>query len=209
MKKRFLVLAFAFALTAAVPDPGLFTGEILYKYSFEDLEGKDITAIKGAELGLAQRYLVSDSSYKSYNENGDIIQLYQARTNMYYGFWKDKTSLQIDALNRSSQQYTVTHLNKNEKILGYDCRAIEVVTDNTSTVYYYSPEFRINSKGFEKHNFGDFNAYLKATDGALALKYIITYPKEGFRWTIIAEKIVKKKLNTEDFQYPSNYRLKN
>lgn len=196
-------------MISAIPDSGKFTGMIKYKYSYTDLEGNNITNKLGPELGLEQHYFVSDSSYKSYDQANNIIQLYDGRTNTYYGFAKNKTSRRIDALYRSSQQYIITKLDKKEKILGYDCVAIQVVTDKTSTVYYYSPELRISTKGFAKHNFGDFKSYLDATRGALALKYVITYPKEGYIWTILAQKITPMKLGGKDFVYPEGYELQN
>ncbi len=209
MKKSLLLLALGLALTSAIPDGSNFTGKIGYKYSFTDLDGKDITSNKGSELGFEQYYFVSDSNYKSYDEENNITQLYDSRSNTYYGFWKDKTSQRIDALYRSSQQYIITKLDKKETILGYKCKAIRVETDNASTVYYYSPQFKIDIKGFAKHNFGDLNKYLETTDGALALKYVITYPKEGFIWTILAEKVTPMKLEAKDFEYPKGYALKN
>jgi hypothetical protein len=209
MKKYLLILALATALTSATPGASNFTGKIEYKYSFTNLDGKDITSDKGSEIGFEQHYFVSDSNYKSYDEENNITQLYDSRSNTYYGFRKDKTSRRIDALYRSSQQYIITKLDKKETILGYECKAIRVETDNTSTVYYYSPQLKIDIKAFTKHNFGDFNKYLETTGGALALKYVITYPKEGFIWTILAEKVTPMKLEAKDFEYPKGYALQN
>lgn len=194
---------------SAIPGSSTFTGKIQYKYSFTDLQGNDITDKLGIKLGLEQHYFVNDSNYKSYDESNNIIQLYNGRTNTYYGFDNNKTARRIDGLYRSSQQYKITRLDKKEKILGYDCEGIQVETDNTSTIYYYTPELRIDSKGFSKHNFGDFNAYLEATGGALSLKYIITYPKEGYIWTVVAQKITPMKLAVKDFEYPQGYLLEN
>ncbi len=208
-KYLLLLLALACIFISAIPFSVPFTGKIQYRYTFTDLEGNDISGQMGPQHGFEQHYFVSDSNYKSYNELNNIIQLYNARTNTYYGFGKDKTARRIDAMYRSSQQYKITKLDKKEKILGYDCVAIQVETDNTSTIYYYSPEIRINPKGFAKHNFGDFNTYLEATGGALSLKYVITYPKEGFIWTVIAQKITPMKLGTNDFEYPEGYSLQN
>lgn len=194
---------------SAIPVAGTFTGEIQYKYSFTDLQGNDITAQAAPALGLKQHYFVTDSNYKSYNETNVITQLYNSNSNTYYGFWKDKTAHRIDALTRTSQQYKVTKLDRKEKILGYDCIAIQVETDNTNTVYYYSPFLRIDYKAYAKHNFGEWNNYLKATNGALSLKYIITNPQKGYVWTVVAEKITGMKLKAKDFEFPKGYNLKN
>ncbi len=194
---------------SAISETRTFTGNIQYKYSFTDLQGNDITERAAPILGREQHYFVTDSSYKSYDEENNITQLYDGRSNTYYGFWKDKTAHRIDALTRTSQQYTVTRLDKKEKILGYDCLAIQVETDNSSTIYYYSPLLRIDYRAYKKHNFGEWNNYLEATNGALSLKYVITNPKKGYVWTVVAEKITKMRLNTEDFKFPKGYTLKN
>lgn len=209
MKKSLLALAFAIVLTSATPGSPAFTGKIQYSYSFSDLQGNDINENATAVHGREQHYFVDDNNYKSYDESNNITQLFNGRTNTYYGFWKDKTSLRIDALTRTSQQYKITKLNKTETILGYKCIAIEVETDESTTVYYYSPLLRIDPKGFSKHNFGDWNRYLEATNGALSLKYEITNHKKGFVWNVLATKITKMPLEAGDFEYPDGYVLRN
>ena len=209
MKKSLVVLALAITMTSAMPDVETFTGKIQYKYFFTDLQGNDITEKAASVLGREQHYFVNSSNYKSYDEANNITQLYDSRSNTYYGFWKDKSSYKIDALTRTSQQYTVTKLDKKETILGYKCNAIQVETDESTSIYYYSPLLRIDHKAFSKHNFGDWNRYLEATNGALSLKYVITNRKKGYIWTILAEKITKMQLKTEDFEFPKGYTLKN
>ena len=209
MKKSLLVLAIAIALTSATTDKSVFTGKIEYSFSFSDLQGNDITNRMASILGREQHYFVIDGNYKSYDEGQNITQLYNGRTNTYYGFWKDKTAHQIDALTRTSQQYLIKKLDKKEKILGYDCIAIQVDTDESTSVYYYSPLLKIDPNAFLKHNFGDWNRYLEATSGALSLKYVITNHKKGYVWTVLANKITKMPLRTVDFEFPEGYVLKN
>lgn len=209
MKKIILLIFVVFSAVSAIPGPGGFTGQIHYTYSFTDLEGRDITEKAAAVMGREQYYFVTDSSYKSYNEENVITQLYNSSSNTYYGFWKDKTASRIDALTRTSQQYKVTKLGKTETILGYDCMAIQVETDNTTTVYYYSPLLRINYQAYQKHNFGEWRNYLEATNGALSLKYIITNPQKGYIWTVKAEKISPMKLSESGFIFPDGYKLRN
>lgn len=202
-------MALAFTLTSAIPVSHPFTGKIQYVYSFTDLKGKDITESTAASLGREQHYFVDDSNYKSYDEKNNLTQLYDSRNNTYYGFWKDKTAHRIDAMTRTSQQYQVTRLKQKETILGYECEAIQVVTDESTTVYYYSSQLRIDYRAFAKHNFGDWNRYLEATNGALSLKYTITNHKKGYVWTVLATKIIKMPLAAGDFEFPKGYVLRN
>lgn len=209
MKKFLLALAIANVLSSTTPDLPPFTGKIQYNYSFSDLQGNDITTMTTELHGREQHYFVNDRNYKSYDESNNITQLYNGLTNTYYGFWKDKTAHRIDALTRTSQQYIITRQNKTEMIQGYECSAIEVKTDESTTLYYYSPLLRINPNGFLKHNFGDWNRYLKATNGALSLKYVITNHKKGYVWTILAMEISRMNLKETDFKFPKGYMLKN
>ncbi len=209
MKKLFLVLAIVIASTPAIPFTPRFTGKIQYIYSFSDLDGNDITEKAASALGREQHYFVSDSNYKSHDESNNITQLYDSRINTYFGFWKDKTAHRIDALTRTSQKYKIKKLDKTESILGYKCSAIQVETDESTTDYYYTPLIRIGTQAFSKHNFGDWNRYLEATDGALSLKYVITNHKKGYIWTIQAVKITKMQFGAGDFEFPKDYVLMN
>lgn len=209
MKKSLLVMSLALTLTSAITIISPFTGKIQYVYSFSDLQGKDITESAAVDMGLEQHFFVDDSNYKSYDEKNNLTQLYDSRNNTYFGFWKDKTAHRIDAMTRTSQQYQITRLKHKETILGYDCEAIQVVTDELTTVYYYSPQLRIDHRAFAKHNFGDWNRYLEATNGALSLKYTITNHKKGYVWTVLATKITRMHLGDRDFEFPKGYVLRN
>lgn len=202
-------MALALTLTSAIPVSPPFTGKIQYVYTFTNLQGKDITESSASSMGREQHYFVDDSNYKSYDEKNNLTQLYDSRSNTYYGFWKDKTAHRIDAMTRTSQQYQVTRLRQKETILGYECEAIQVVTDESTTIYYYSPQLRIDHKAFSKHNFGDWNRYLEATNGALSLKYKITNHKKGYVWTVLATKIIRMQIGNGDFEFPKGYVLRN
>ncbi|MGB4397885.1 MAG: DUF4412 domain-containing protein [Daejeonella sp.] len=173
------------------------------------LKHKLASRVSASSLGREQHYFVDDSNYKSYDEKNNLTQLYDSRSNTYYGFWKDKTAHRIDAMTRTSQQYQVTRLKQKETILGYECETIQVITDESTTIYYYSPQLRIDHKAFSKHNFGDWNRYLEATNGALALKYKITNHKKGYVWTVLATKIIRMTLKAGDFEFPRGYVLRN
>ncbi|PIQ21443.1 MAG: hypothetical protein COW65_09045, partial [Cytophagales bacterium CG18_big_fil_WC_8_21_14_2_50_42_9] len=75
-------------------------------------------------------------------------------------------------------------------------------------IYFYSPQIKTDKRVFAKHSFGEWNKYLEATDGALALKYIMTNKKYGYIWTSTATEISKMKFTSKDFSFPENVQVK-
>ena len=206
MKKLVLLFAACIFLTAFQVNEKLFTGKIYYKYTFTDLQGNNINEQLEPYLGKEQNYFIDASNYKSYNQD-KLCQLYHSNTNSYY-YITDNTAKKMDGSQVTSQKFIVTHLDKTEKVAGFVCKSLQVETDDATTVYYYSPEVKTDKKVFAKHNFGEWNKYLEATNGALALKFIMTNKKNGFIWTSTAMEIVKMELAAKDFAMPDNVQIK-
>lgn len=208
MKKLLAILILTLVLTSFSSDRDTFVGKITFNYSFTDLKGNDITDKMALYLGREQHYFIDDFNYKSYDENNTWMQLYNSETNSYYFFNKDNTAKRFDGATQTSQKFIVTKLDKKEKIAGYDCESIQVETDNASTIYFFNKTIKTNPKNFSKHNFGEWNKYLQATDGALSLKYIITDHKNGYISTCVAIEVSKLKLTASDFEFPIDKQLK-
>jgi hypothetical protein len=206
MKKPFLFLFLLVLGSSFVPETGLFTGKIIFQNTFTDLKGNDITAQLAPYFGREQHYFIDGKNYKAYNENGNWVQLYQGATNSYYYFSTNMTAKRMDASLETSTQFKVTPIGQTGRVAGYDCHMLRTDTDKASTVFYYSPAIRINQTAFEKHNFGDWNKFLKASDGALALKFVMTDTKNGFIWTSEAKIITRQKLAEAEFLFPSDYK---
>ncbi len=210
MMKNLIAILFLTTLTVAFKaDNPLFEGKILYKYSFTDLNGNDITNTMAPALGREQRYYINSKNYKAYDENNNWMQLYNSSTNTYYYFKKDNTVMKIDGATKTSQKFIVTMLEKKERIAGYDCNSVQIETDGTTTIYYYSPLVKVNANEFSRHIFGEWNQYLKATGGALSLKFVMTDRKDGYIWTCVASEVVKAKLRAKDFAFPPKVSLDN
>lgn len=182
-----------------------FTGKIVYKYQFEDAKGNDITDAMAKVIGKEQHYFINEKNYKAYDEKGNLLQLYNSDSNNYYQITKDKAVQKIDASIATSQIFTVKKLKIKETIAGYSCNAIEVITDDATTTYFYAPTIKINADVYKKHNYGEWNKILKATNGSLPLKFSMINHKQGFiTWTCTAVSIKKQKLTEEDFDIPSD-----
>lgn len=208
MRNLFATTILIVILTSFISDKEIFVGKILYKYSFTDFKGNDITDKIAPYFGREQHYFIDNLNYKTYDEKNVLTQLYNSETNIYYSFSKDKTAKKYDGAVQTSQSFIVTKLNKKEKIAGYDCESIQVQTDNVTIVYYFNKNIKTNPKNFSKHNFGEWNKYLEATDGALSLKFIITDTKNGYIWTSIATEVSEQKLTLSDFTFPIDIKLK-
>jgi gamma-glutamylcyclotransferase (GGCT)/AIG2-like uncharacterized protein YtfP len=206
MKNLILLFTLFVSLASLKTKEELFTGKILYKYSFTDLQGNDINNKLVPYLGSEQHYFIDGKNYKSYNQN-KLQQLYSSETNKYYFFSGTNSAQKIDGSKPTSQKFNVTKLDRIEKVAGYDCKAVQIETDEATTIYYYSPQVKTDKNAFAKHRFGEWNKYLAATDGALALKYIMTNKKYGYVWTSKAIEISKMELSAKDFALPENVQV--
>jgi len=208
MKRLFLFTLLATLLCSLTGEPQYFTGKIVMKYDFKDTKGNDMTEKIAAFLGREQHYFIDSSNYKSMDENNNWMQLYNSSNNSFYMFTKDKSAQKLDGGTHTSQKAEVIKLDKKEKIAGYECSALQMETDDATTVYYYSPRLRVNPAAFAKHNYGDWNKYLEASGGALALKFVMTDHKNGYVWTSTAIGVIPMKLTAKDFEFPSDYKVR-
>lgn len=199
-----LILVFSFS-----SDKNYFVGKIHYIYSFTDLNGNDITEKMAPFYGKEAYYYINEKNYKSTDEKNNFEQLYNSKTNLYYHFTVDNTAFKIDAATVTDKKFDVKKLNTKEKIAGYDCSAIEVETTNETTLYYFSEVIKTKAKTFSGHNFGGWNKYLKATKGAITLKYVMTNREAKWIWTAMATEVSPMVLTEKDFEYPVDVKLKN
>lgn len=209
MKKIISASILAVLLTSFMMSEDFFTGKIIYQYSFTDLNGKDITDKMAPYYGREQHYYIDDENYKAYDENNNWVQLYHGETNTYFYFSKDKTAQKFSASMPTAQNIKVTRIDKKEKVCGYDCNAIQIETENTTIVYYFSSSIKVDPAFYAKHKIGEWNKYMEATDGALPLKFVMTNLKNGFVWTSVATEVSRQALSADDFKFPDDVLLSN
>ncbi len=204
MKKGALLLLMA---TVAIylfsfTDSNNFTGKIIYVYAATTADGTDITAMVAPVMGKEQHWMTDGTNYKSTDENKRLIQLYISNTNTYYGF--DGAKLQKnDAAMETAKQVAIKHLDTKETIVGYKCKALEITTENTVTIYYYSPDLTVNIAPYAKHNYGEWNKYLKASKGALPLKFVTTFTAQGMVISATAQEVKKVTVDSSEFDLPN------
>ena len=174
---------------------GYFEGRIIYKFEFfENVTGRNITDSLSPYLGSQQLYFINGNNYKSYNQDTILTQLYNSETNKYYFVTPgEQTVYMLDANEISSSLIEVKLLEDLDTILGYPCQALMIVTDQDTTISWFSPAFKVPFDNFSKHSYGHFYTYLKNTDGSLPLKYSI---KNKFFTTIATALKVQKRMFT-------------
>ena len=207
MRNIFITIVLAVLLLSPIADGKIFVGKILYKHSFTDLKGNDITSRLAPVFGLEQHYYIDRENYKALDELNNWKQLYNSKSNTYFYFSDKKSVQKLDASVQSAQKIKVTRLNKQEKDAGYICSGLQIEKGNTTTIYYYSPLVKTEVKVFSKHNLGEWNQYLEATEGALPLKFVMTNHKDSYVWTAVATQVSKMKLMEKDFEFPEGYKL--
>ncbi|MFD2717576.1 hypothetical protein ACFST9_02545 [Hymenobacter monticola] len=197
MKKTLLaasVLLFSFKMAADGP---WFSGKIVYHNSFSTLDGKDITDRLSPMLGSENLYYISGDNYKAYTEKKQMLELYNGSTNKFQ-FFMNGTPTVMDA-NAGTPGAVVKPLAEKVTIAGYACQSLQIDSDGNTTVYYFSPKVRVNPAPFAKHQMGDWATYLKASNGALPLKFVVTNRKQGFSMVSEATSVQAMPLAAADF----------
>lgn len=199
MNKHFVAALGLLLLVGFRADTPTFSGRIIYRHSFASLEGADITAKLTPYLGAEMWGYIGDGQYVYYNEKKQMTQLYTSGTNQYRMFVEGKLfkSYQADTLLTTDVQLTA--LADTATVLGYRCKALRIVEDGISTVYYYAPALAVNPDSYSRHQLAQWYTYMQATHGALTLKYVVTNPKYGYVMTSEAISVKRMKLKAADF----------
>lgn len=197
---RKILLACTLCLTAFTPakDGPWFSGRIVYRNQFKTLAGEDISAKLAPVLGAENLYYISDNNYKAYTEKKQLLELYTGENNKLQSFMNGQAAPVADAAT-GTPGAVVTPLTETATIAGYPCQSLKVENDGVTTVYYYSPKVRVNPERYAKHLMGDWYPYLKASNGALPLRFVVTNTKQGFVWTSEASSVQTMPLTAADF----------
>lgn len=175
-----------------------FEGNIRYEYSFINEKGVDITDSLGLILGTYQDYYVNESNYKSFMDGPISFQLYNSESNTYYMKYSDGRAYKLDAAKKFSEITKISHVDTLVQILGHNCKGVTIETDKGRTTYFYNENIKVNPANFEQHNFGNWNAYLRAMNGALTLKFISE--EDGYVWESTAKELKKYNIPDKEFK---------
>lgn len=170
MRSFILILITFFNLNAFAQNQP-FEGYILYRYTYLDLEGKDITAQKLLENDSVQHYYINAHNYVAYDENQNLKQLYNASSNRYF-FSRANDIYVLDAGETSQPKPMFTLSKENKEILGFNCTAIVEGEGPKASIRYVSEDIWVDPKPFKRHVMGGWGPFLEASKGKLPLELI-------------------------------------
>lgn len=197
MKKNLLAAVVVLCSFATAAEGPWFSGKIVYHNSFVTLQGVDIADKLSPVLGNENLYYISDDNYKAYTEKKQLLELYNGNTNKFQFFMNGKATV-MDA-HAGTPGAVVKPLPEKATIAGYACQSLQIDSDGNTTVYYFSPKVRVNPIRFAQHEMGDWATYLKASNGALPLKFVVTDRKQGFTMTSEATSVQAMPLAATEF----------
>lgn len=199
MKKNLLVGAVLLCSFSMAKEGPWFSGKIVYHNTFKTLAGQDISDKLTPIFGSDDPYYIADNNYKMYTENKQLVELYTGATNEFRFFMKGQAAPVMDAA--AGTPGTVKPLSETATIAGYPCQSLQITNEaeGSSTIYFYAPKLRVNPERFARHAMGDFYTYLKAANGALPLRMVVTNTKQGFTMVSEATAVQAMPLTTADF----------
>ncbi|NGP89509.1 hypothetical protein [Fodinibius halophilus] len=176
-----------------------FTGKITYDYQFQSPEtGEDITKKMKKFFGTEKHFFINSENYHAYDEEGTLRQLYQSKTNTYYFRSPNNQQLiAVEAEKRVSEIISVEHSTEKTEVMGRSCHKLVIKTEHDETTYWYNPDISVNPKKFKNHNFGGWSTFMKASNGALPLKFKVEAP--NYIWVSEAVAIQEMELSNQDF----------
>ena len=195
--KKLLVSASLLLCSFNMANGPWFSGKIVYHNSFATLAGQDISDKLSPVLGNENLYYISDDNYKAYTEKKQLLELYNGKTNQFQFFMNGK-AMPMDAA-AGTPGAVVKPLAEKATVAGYACQSLQIDADGNTTVYYFSPKVRVNPERYAKHQMGDWYTYLKASNGALPLKFVVTNRKQGYTMTSEATAVEAMALTANEF----------
>jgi hypothetical protein len=160
MKKQISTLLFVLLACSIIisfkQDNDFFEGKMISTNTFTDLEGNNIGKQLEPYLGKQVYYYINSKNYKGYNENQQLLYLYNSASKTYQNFdLMKKNVTKYDVTIKSTTGAEVVKLPNHETVAGYDFEIIQIKKDRSITTYFYSPKIKVDYKNFMNHEFGE------------------------------------------------------
>lgn len=173
MKNR-LMLVILCVLSAGNMYAQVFEGKVVYSNHFsskiKNLTDEQLQMIVGSK----QEYFIKGGSYKSLlNGRALVMQLYDQKNNRLYNQRANTDTLYwFDASKNTDQVKNVEIRQNADTILGKKCDMLILQTVTGTSTFYYSSEYKIDSKAYINHKYNNWDLYVMKT-GAVPLKTIV------------------------------------
>ncbi len=110
-----------------------FEGYIIYRYSYFNPDGEDITEKMMVDNDSVQHYYINRENYISFGQSQDFQQLYNSSTNRYF-YPNNGKIMYLDAAISSGQNPKFENLTEEKTILGKLCKRVELKNGEGSTI---------------------------------------------------------------------------
>ncbi|TDN37935.1 hypothetical protein E4631_16550 [Hymenobacter sp. UV11] len=196
MAKLWLIIVLLMGLSGPAQKAPWFSGLIVYHNEFRNAAGEVVES----RVGARDLFYIQGSNYKLCDSTKRVRELYLGKTHTHQMMQDGKVTITSDTATHQPQVSAI-YLPTTTVILGHPCHAVQLVHGAVASIIYYSPEVRVNPKGFSKSPFGYWYALLKATNGALPLRTISVYSAHGYTATSEATAVQPMPLTDQDFTF--------
>jgi len=196
---RSIVLLLFFCLAGFFARAQYFEGKVIYRTLVTSKDPQITDSALGAMIGNEETYFIKGGFYQSLtNGLGFSMQQYDHRSNRLYFKKPDvDTVYWLDAGRSSDKPVSYETREDAETILGKRCDALVVQTAGGTTVFYYSPRYKVDAAMFQKHAYGGWAFYVSKT-GCLPLKTVID--NDRFHLESIATEVLVLELKDSFFE---------
>jgi hypothetical protein len=180
------IVVYFFCLAGLAARAQYFEGKVIYRNVVTSKTPGLSDSALGALIGNEEIYYIRGGNYESLtNGAGYSMQLYDHRSNRMYFKKPDVDTLYwLDAGKSAEKPLSYEKREDAETVLGKRCDALVVQTETGTTVFYYSPRYKIDAAMFQKHLYGGWAFYVSQT-GCLPLKTVIDNDKFHLETTAV------------------------
>ncbi|HKG07037.1 MAG TPA: hypothetical protein VKB19_11290 [Pedobacter sp.] len=169
-----------------------------YKSKYPNLTDAQLTEL----LGTVQNYYIKGENYKSVSD-GKMMQwqLYRGPENKIYNKMSNSDKAMVLDASINEDQVISVKVEKNAAtILGYKCDKLILQCKSGVQNYFFAPNLFIDKKLYSKHAYGNYYAFLSASNSA-PLKMTIDAPT--FYMEGIATSVSLGKVSDDIFKLPA------
>lgn len=185
-----------------------FEGKIIYKNEYKSKMANVADDQFSSMMGTTQEYYIKGGNYKS-STNGTFMQwqLYINGDNKLYSKMSSSPNISWTDCTVNADEMVNLQINKKvTTVLGHLCDELILTCKSGVQKYYFNSKYRIDSKLYTKHKFGNWNEIVSRTN-AVPLKMIIDSPQVS--WECVAVQIIPMTLDSKIFELPAGSIVEN
>ncbi|MCH2032050.1 MAG: DUF4412 domain-containing protein [Tenacibaculum sp.] len=205
MKIKFLSFILLLVVNSIVAQKS-FEGVITYKLSFHDKTGEMSDEEAAQFMGSEQVYYIKGNKYKSVmNGMLSMSQYYTGKDSIYTRMATGNNLMYLKSDEQKEEVLSMKEKKSAAKIMGKNCDLLDITTNEGTTQYYFTSDFKVNSEDYKNHKYGLWYYCLDKANGSLPVKLIMD--TEELKLTIEAVKVETKELDDAIFELPKGMNI--